>query len=790
MTRMQLPRRFIFAIGAIPALAANLAIPALAANPALASLGVAKEAARLGKRLAATMEDCKERDLNGRWGDGQRALGPSIRKFESALLKLLKQHPDDSHVTRQLHELYDDWCAAPDPPAPAAFAAIAAAADPVGLSMNLAGGSGMQGATRLMLAALERRPDAAALWLEAANGAKREDWKIALTAQAVRSLLAGGGGQLGETRRRVAAAVAEEELTLELKVGLIDRAARQLALLPEAVRALIESGETGAVQAVVGDAGGDGKAGGIGTVNVHGDLVDLRLELALLRLAHGDAPGAASILAAAKPEPPEPSPAGGGGQKPESDSERQAREDRQEAQRTWSWYRVLEIWRQPAPEDPYDVLLAGYWAARSQARCMGLAMVARQERYPALAAFLERPLADELRHELEGPVLGGHIANADPRVPAPAAADLAALQAEITALAGQMEARARASVAEARAALGPDVAAAAVARSLQAPLRNPFSKHPLPRGVAPLGPKEMVRRRTRAMHEVKLPARFSDLEGALDILDRVERQGSRAVAFVRSVDYGGSAYSVILSSDGGTTWSQPLYTGLIFSQPYVVRAASNLPLLAGDRLQIEVEEVAPESSSAPPRPGPGPVANTTGSYLEIPIAELERDSDGDGLTDLVEERLLTDPLDPDTDRDGVPDGQDLLPQVAAAAPRAAPAASLAVAALVAQVFEEEGRAPEGVAVYPKFQFWEAERPLFASLLQSPNRFIVLSHEEMDQATDKFGWFLHYSLDLFMIDRAGRHAFGIWNYDPNYGGVIELEEVDGKWKAKEIAPWIS
>jgi hypothetical protein len=44
--------------------------------------------------------------------------------------------------------------------------------------------------------------------------------------------------------------------------------------------------------------------------------------------------------------------------------------------------------------------------------------------------------------------------------------------------------------------------------------------------------------------------------------------------------------------------------------------------------------------------------------ITLSLADLRRDSDGDGLPDLVERRLGTDPLKADTDGDGVPDGRD------------------------------------------------------------------------------------------------------------------------------------
>ncbi len=42
---------------------------------------------------------------------------------------------------------------------------------------------------------------------------------------------------------------------------------------------------------------------------------------------------------------------------------------------------------------------------------------------------------------------------------------------------------------------------------------------------------------------------------------------------------------------------------------------------------------------------------------------IDTDDDGDGLSDVEEKRLGTDPLNPDTDGDGIPDGKDLHPKV-------------------------------------------------------------------------------------------------------------------------------
>ncbi|MDC8011386.1 hypothetical protein [Tahibacter soli] len=50
--------------------------------------------------------------------------------------------------------------------------------------------------------------------------------------------------------------------------------------------------------------------------------------------------------------------------------------------------------------------------------------------------------------------------------------------------------------------------------------------------------------------------------------------------------------------------------------------------------------------------------------LRANLDDILRDGDADGLTDLAERQLLLDPDDPDSDGDGIRDGDDALPNVA------------------------------------------------------------------------------------------------------------------------------
>jgi hypothetical protein len=59
------------------------------------------------------------------------------------------------------------------------------------------------------------------------------------------------------------------------------------------------------------------------------------------------------------------------------------------------------------------------------------------------------------------------------------------------------------------------------------------------------------------------------------------------------------------------------------------------------------------------------VLHAFGEEMQFALEEIERDSDGDGWTDLEEGRIGTNPHAPDSDGDGIPDGRDVCPLYAA-----------------------------------------------------------------------------------------------------------------------------
>lgn len=152
---------------------------------------------------------------------------------------------------------------------------------------------------------------------------------------------------------------------------------------------------------------------------------------------------------------------------------------------------------------------------------------------------------------------------------------------------------------------------------------------------------------------------------------RVEKSGDVVVAISLSQsldpagEVSGGGYWVHISRDDGKTWEAPRYTGLAQFFPYVVATTSCKRMWAGDHLDVAVEinELDRGSITYPPV-GLQAKRRKGGLMLTIPLSELDRDSDGDLITDIEEDHLLLKRDNPDSDGDGIRDGIDPLPNVA------------------------------------------------------------------------------------------------------------------------------
>jgi hypothetical protein len=150
-----------------------------------------------------------------------------------------------------------------------------------------------------------------------------------------------------------------------------------------------------------------------------------------------------------------------------------------------------------------------------------------------------------------------------------------------------------------------------------------------------------------------------------------QRAGAREVAVYLSnlldpsSEIGDAGYRVVVRDAQGNKKDASL--GFAMLRPYVVDANDALPILDGETLQlaVEIRELDDDSISFPPI-GLAAKRRALHKMLRCPLGALLQDRDGDGATDVEEARLGSDPADPDTDGDGLPDGADPAPLGAAA----------------------------------------------------------------------------------------------------------------------------
>ncbi len=147
----------------------------------------------------------------------------------------------------------------------------------------------------------------------------------------------------------------------------------------------------------------------------------------------------------------------------------------------------------------------------------------------------------------------------------------------------------------------------------------------------------------------------------------------QSIAQVRSSS--GVTYALIVSSLMGdldlflmstrtpedpASWSRPL---LVPNKLYRGFKNAQLTMNGADELLFSfVQNPPPARALMEGTFDPGPKSPAIGPQeWKLSIREIEKDSDGDGWTDIEEERLGLNPKNKDSDGDGIPDGQDVCP---------------------------------------------------------------------------------------------------------------------------------
>lgn len=120
---------------------------------------------------------------------------------------------------------------------------------------------------------------------------------------------------------------------------------------------------------------------------------------------------------------------------------------------------------------------------------------------------------------------------------------------------------------------------------------------------------------------------------------------------------------VAISKDDGNNWEYH-YTGLKQKQPLFLKWYSGLPLITENGLiQIEGCRLRQVSPFSLPVGDPEYDIIEDGLLVIFDVHNLKIDSDKDGLSDIIENKLRTNPEKYDTDADGICDKEDLYPIV-------------------------------------------------------------------------------------------------------------------------------
>jgi hypothetical protein len=294
---------------------------------------------------------------------------------------------------------------------------------------------------------------------------------------------------------------------------------------------------------------------------------------------------------------------------------------------------------------------------------------------------------------------------------------------------------------------------------------------------------------------------------------RVAREGERVAVVSVSQNYDPTGevtrggYWIHLSEDGGKHWRRPLYTGLAERFPYLVVPNPRLPLFDGKvlNLAVEVKLLDTRSITYPPV-GLGTRRSQGDLYLRIPIAALERDSDGDGLTDLAARHLLLAPnqgVAPGSTAYLVGAAGDSNCSVQSAPEREAMQAvltqifSMRTGAVIEPVDRDPAHPIEAsLAAAGHIDPNSADRPIFIDgdpadyeCLKPDRLMIVYRAADMVRLRRMTPDFHAVELDKIIFDRARDRGYVGWSTGWS-GGTFRLRRVGATWSLDTISSWIT
>jgi hypothetical protein len=289
-------------------------------------------------------------------------------------------------------------------------------------------------------------------------------------------------------------------------------------------------------------------------------------------------------------------------------------------------------------------------------------------------------------------------------------------------------------------------------------------------------------------------------------LVRAERSGARAVAISISQTYDPSGevspggYWVHVSDDAGKHWQKPLYTGLADHFPYVVTVASRLPLIDGNTLHVAVDiaEIDTASITYPPV-GLRSRRTAKNFVLTIPLARLQQDSNGDGLTDIAAHHLLLDKVEGTTETPFIVGSDDPAQCAGSSAPE-----QLALIGLLNRMAGQSNQAivePVDRRAGDLMTGWRGataaiDQPIYLTgkrddfkCLKPSRLMIVYDKADLARMAPMTPDFRTLELPPVVFNRAHDRGYVKWSLGWT-GGTFRLRLVNGQWQFDVTSSWIT
>jgi hypothetical protein len=170
------------------------------------------------------------------------------------------------------------------------------------------------------------------------------------------------------------------------------------------------------------------------------------------------------------------------------------------------------------------------------------------------------------------------------------------------------------------------------------------------------------------------------------------------------------------------------------------------------------------------------------------LADIERDGDSDGLSDVTEYRFMTDATNPDTDGDGLKDGEDINP-LASSKAKFTPEQEIWKTGYLQYRDKLQYVLPDEILLAVFDKEWE-----FFELPDREEPVLAMTNEQVDDFRKDFGFgtrcvYFKKVTHLGTVDGKRRVSFELQEFYMSLQAVgykLTLEEEDGKWKLVDSA----